>query len=204
LEKTFPSPDPVQIVDLLRTRIFALTVQELELDPQTCPTPWGVMMEIGYEEEAVTLVVLADGSVSIYLRSGKGRIGCGLNAEVRTAGMRMLRLAREPAASELAQRPYPPPSDGQVCFYFHTLAGLRSINAPRAPLDDGVIELAELYYAGHAVIDMIELTGAGQLITDAIEDAAASVRSATSAQPTESKRCRILPYVGSVARRSRR
>jgi hypothetical protein len=200
----------VQIVELLRARIFALTAQELELDPVTCPNPWGVITEIGYASEVVTLVVLADGSVSVYLHSGKGRIGCGLHPEVRAAGMRMLNLAQGITAStsDVPQRPYVAPSGGHVRFYFHTAAGLRSADASKAQLDEGAIDIAELYHAGHTVIGLIESTGAGQPVADAIKDAAASVRSHAAANraapPAKGKLCRILPYAGAVVRRSRR
>jgi hypothetical protein len=200
--------DPAQIVALLRARALRLTTQDLELDASASADPWGLVMEIGYPDEVVTLVVLTDGSVSVYLRSGKGRIGCGLHPKVRALTERTLQLARTVMPAETSKPPFSLPNEGEVRFYFHTSNGVHTSAASRAQLEDGEVALTELYSSAHAVIGMVELTGAGQPIADAIADAAASVESQAtstlSANSTGGKPCRILPYVGNVAHRSRR
>lgn len=199
--------DPVHVVALLRARVFSLTARDLLLDVATCPALWGLIMEIGFADDVVTLVVLDDGSVSIYLRSGTGRIGCGLHSGVRATSARALQQARTLTLTEAANSAFPMPVDGEVHFYFHTSTGLRACVASRAQLEKGDLALSELYGAARAVIDMVELTGAGHPIADALEDAAESVnfrRESTLSAMSRGKPCRILPYVGSVARRSRR
>jgi len=199
--------DSVQVVALLRARVFSLTAQDLLLDVATCPDLWGLIMEIGFVDDVVTLVVLDDGSVSIYLRSGKGRIGCGLHSGVRATAAQALQQARTVTLTEAANAAFPMPVDDEVHFYFHTSTGLRACAVSRTQLEKGNQALSELYCAARAVIDRVELTGAGHPIADAIEDAAESVNSqpeSTLSAMSRGKPCRILPSVGSAARRSRR
>src|SRR5690348_2619034 len=90
--------EPAAITALLRNNIFNLKVEEIGLTLEKCPLVWGVMMELGYEEVVVSLVVLADGSCSVYLNDGSGAVGCGLYSEVRQVAANMLSVAQRMTA----------------------------------------------------------------------------------------------------------
>lgn len=56
---------------------------------------WGVIMETGYSEALVSLVVFAEGTTSIYFGNGGGAIGAGEHQPVRAAGRKLLIQAAE-------------------------------------------------------------------------------------------------------------
>ena len=207
MTNSISSVDSGQIVELLRSRIFSLTARDLGLHTDSCPNVWGVIIELCSSQDAVTLVALADGSVSVYMGSGKGRIGCGLHAEIRAMGARMLTLAQAALAGTTPAARHAAPAEGHVLFYFHTASGLRGVDVLRTELEQNKVDLADIYGAGRAIIEAVELMGAGQSIADAIQDAAQSVLSQpgrTAAELRKGSPCRILPSAGSAAHRSRR
>src|SRR4051812_48333664 len=78
--------EPAAITAMLRNNVFKLKVEDIGLTHEKSPLVWGSMMELGYPDVAVSLVVLADGSCSVYLTDGNGAVGCGLYSEVRQMG----------------------------------------------------------------------------------------------------------------------
>ncbi len=203
---------------MLRAGVLAITPEDIGLSPTNCPGVWGVMMELGIDEVVASLVVLADGSVSIYLSDGQGVIGCGLHPDVRTAAAKMLQVAGQAVSQCVPMDSYPMPRSERVRFYLLTCAGILGAEAARAELDDGAVDLAELYYAGHGVIGVVELLGAGVDLVDEMRLAEMASLNGTSEADMEmriesgqpgmqqfkarGRGCRILPYVGTVARRS--
>lgn len=208
---------PANMTAMLRAGVLAITPEDIGCSAPDCPMVWGVMMELGIADVVASLVVLADGSVSVYLSDGEGVIGCGLHPDVRTAALKMLHVAGRAVNQCVAVDAYPMPCPDQVRFYLLTMHGILGGAAARADLDDGAVDLAELYYAGHGVIGMVELLGAGVDLVDEMrlaeraslnELSAGGEQRNESAQPgmqqfkTRGRGCRILPYVGTVARRS--
>jgi hypothetical protein len=173
------------------------------------------MMELNDAGVVVSLVALLDGSVSVYLSDGGGVIGCGLHPDVRVAAAKMLQVAEQVADECVPTDRYPAPTDQQGRFYLLTTQGVLSGTADRAELDEGAEPLAELYYAGHGVIGMVELLGAGVDLIDEMRLAETAAQREASPVGTDvesrigvqefkarGRGCRILPYVGTVARRS--
>jgi hypothetical protein len=215
--KKFDAPlDPVKMTAMLREGVLAIGPEDIGLTSGDCPRVWGAMMELGDAGVVVSLVVLADGSVSIYLTDGGGVIGCGLHPDVRVAAAKMLHSAEQVVAQCVPTDLYPMPNEHQVCFYLLTSQGVLRGTADRAELDEGAVALAELYYAGHGVIGMVELLGAGVDLVDEMRLAENASRREADAAGKEGdnctgvqefkargRGCRILPYVGNVVRRSR-
>ena len=79
---------------MLRAEAFALKPREIGLSPAECPPVWGLILELGFSDTVASLVVLSDGSVSVYLSDGGGVIGCGLHPDVRRAALKMLLIAQ--------------------------------------------------------------------------------------------------------------
>jgi hypothetical protein len=208
---------PAKMTAMLRDGVLAIGPDDIGLTAATCPPVWGTIMEWVEAGVVVSLAALLDGSVSVYLSDGSGVIGCGLHPDVRVAASKMLRVAEQVADQCEPAEHYPAPLDHQVRFYLLTNQGVLGAAAERAELDEGAEALAELYYAGHGVIGMVELLGAGVDLIDemrmaetaaqrdaCIDSARADAEQRIGAQELKSRGrgCRILPYVGSVARRS--
>jgi hypothetical protein len=214
--------DPAQMTALLRAGVLAVEPLSVGMAVENLPPVWGVMIEFGHPEVIASLVVLADGSVSIYMSDGNGIIGCGLHADVRVAAIKMLNSAQHVQSSCIPMQQHPSPQPDGVTFYLLTRQGVMGTEVLRSDLDEGAVPLAELYYAAHGVIDLVELLGAGTELVNEMRmiktqlgrDADAvptTVKNELSAdeqylvrreQPTRGRACRILPYVGNVARRS--
>lgn len=76
----------------LRNLVFEATPSQLGLRP--APTEvWAVLMETGYPDAIVTLVAIADGTVSIYFSNGGGIIGLGQHAGPARAAKSFLGVA---------------------------------------------------------------------------------------------------------------
>jgi hypothetical protein len=209
--------DPAGMTAMLRAGVLAIGPEDIGLTDATCPRVWGVMMELAEADIVVSLVALVDGSVSVYLSDGGGVIGCGLHPDVRVAAAKMLNVAEQVISQCAPVDCYPKPAEHQVRFYLLTNQGVLSGAAGRAELDEGAVALAELYYAGHGVIGMVELLGAGVDLVDEMHlienaacreanaagvDGAGESRTGVQELKARGRGCRILPYVGNVARRS--
>ena len=204
--------EPAAIAALLRNNVFNLKVEDIGLTLDKCPAVWGVMMELGYPELVISLVVLADGSCSVYLSDGGGAVGCGLYSEVRQVAASMLRVAQRMLSHCQPTFIYPLATDARVRFYLLTGAGVLTTESSRHEMDEGASEMAEVYYAGHSVIGMIELLGAGIDLVDEVRMAQAELaRPGTDTDTTgtdsmaisrsRGRTCRILPSAGNVVRR---
>ena len=217
MKKPTPPNDPAKITAMLRTGALAIGPAEIGYSPDDCPKVWGVMMELGNPDVVVSLVALLDGSVSIYLSDGDGVIGCGRHPDVRIAARKMLQVADRLQQQCRPVGQYPLPGERQVNFYMLSHQGVLGAAVDRFELDEGAIELAELYYAGHSLISIVELLGAGVDLVDEIHLAeTARVRRLQLAEhqsdgsdntdmQVEMKQrgrgCRILPYAGGAVRR---
>jgi hypothetical protein len=202
--------EPAAITAMLRNNVFNLKIEDIGLTHAKSPLVWGVMMELGYPDLTISLVAMADGSCSVYLTDGTGAVGCGLYSEVRQMAANMLNIAQRmlPRCEHVDQ--FPLPADSRAQFYLLTGEGIFSAEASRHELDEGAVDIAELYYAGHNVIGMIELLGAGIDIVDEMRLAQSELnRPATDTSGTHSttttrlrgRTWQILPSVGNAARR---
>lgn len=206
------SVDPATIAAVLREAAFVRRPEDFGFRPSAAAPVWGVVMELGTAEATVTLVVLLDGSVSVYLSDGDGVIGGGLHPDVRQSAQRMMAVAQRMCDECQPVYAFPLPADQQARLYLLCGHGVLGAAAPINDLDEGALELAELYYAGHALISLIELLGAGNDLVDEIHLAESArqrrLRFKNEADDVvvpikpRSRGCRILPYVGNVARRS--
>jgi hypothetical protein len=125
-------------------------------------------METGYEGAVATLVVLADGAVSLYLSSGGGVIGAGRHQAVRQAADAFLRAAEgfHPQLERVDKTPIP--AVGRTRFYLRTFDGMLAAEAEERTFAEGQHVLSPLFYAAHEVIARIrESTEMGGLQRDA-------------------------------------
>jgi hypothetical protein len=153
-----PSPAPAEMASSLRAMVLGLAPGGIGLTPQSSPGKvWGVVMETGMERGSYTLVVLADGTTSLYFSNGGGIIGAGERQPVREASREFLMLANcfTDAAAPVESTALP--SNGSTQFFLLTFDGLLSYTAPEAELGEQRDPLSPLFHAGHAVITELRL-----------------------------------------------
>jgi len=142
----------------LRQNILSLEPHGVGLFPAPdLPTVWGLLAETGYSNGISTLVMLADGTTSLYFSSGGGFIGCGEHQHVAKASLHCLRITERylDRMEEVDTMPLPAPD--QVSFYALTYRGILRARLDEHTLDRGKHPFAGLFYASQAVITQIRL-----------------------------------------------
>jgi hypothetical protein len=113
---------------------------------------WGVLMETGMEGGSYSLVVIADGSTSLYFSNGGGIIGAGEHAPVKEASKNFIGLANKYVSQSKPTSSFPLPNEGRTIFYFLTFHGVKAYEAKEIELGEERDPLSNLFHAGHAVI----------------------------------------------------
>jgi len=140
----------------LRGRLFMTDPASLGLTPDGDDRFWGVMADIGVEKGVVSLVVLRDGTISLYFSNGGGIIGLGQHDEMHAKADLVLELAEQftlegPDADKESY-----PSDGSTTFTFLGYKGVRGIEVEDGELEDKEHPLSALYNAVHDLIAAAE------------------------------------------------
>ena len=120
--------------------------------------PWGLLMETGLDGGAVySLVVLADGTTSLYFSNGGGIIGSGAHENVRAASKAMLEVAARHQSGLRPTLATPQPRPGMVQFYLLTSQGTLAYSSGEHSLGNNKDPHSELFRAGHEVIAQVRL-----------------------------------------------
>jgi hypothetical protein len=130
----------------------------LGLTPGTGGDVWGVVMDTVMADGAWhCLVVLAEGTTSLYTSGAFGVIGAGADAEVRRAGEALLTTAG--AALDLFVRAETDelPAPGQVAIRALTFSGQQVVIAREDELGHGRHPASSVFYAAHDVITQVRL-----------------------------------------------
>ena len=105
----------------LRQIVFQTSPNKISIKPsEEFPSVYGVLMEIGMSEAAVSLVALADGTVSLYYETGGGVIGGGGHENVKNAGSNFIKTAEGLKENFAVARNFPLPDRGRIKFYLLT------------------------------------------------------------------------------------
>jgi hypothetical protein len=148
-----PVPEPTKTIKDLRRSVLSLSPGDIGLtQPIDGPTVWGILMETGYPRGLATLVVLADGTTSLYLGHGGGMIGGGEHDNVRAASMKFLASAEQYQKALEPTKSFPYPHVGKVRFTVLTFSGPLTAEADENDLGNGTHELSNLFYPGHEVL----------------------------------------------------
>lgn len=114
---------------------------------------YGILMEIGHPEGAVSLIVLADGSVSLYYETGGGIIGAGHEEGVKESAGKFLQKVEQSIGQFKTATVGMLPGEGHVIFYVLTYKqGILTADASESALGERRHGLSEVFYAGHNVI----------------------------------------------------
>lgn len=150
---------PVQHYTNLRTLLFGADLGAIgERRADTIDRVWGVVMEAGYPEAAVTLLALADGTVSIYLSTGGGLTGLGDYEHIQNASQRLIRLAAEFAVAGEPMREFPLPRKGHSRIYLLTYTGPVGLDLDESD-STSVLGITPLFERGHELMAMIRNFG---------------------------------------------
>ncbi len=139
----------------LRDMVFGTKPDSIGVKVKDAAEVWGVVMETGYPEAVVSLVALADGTVSLYFSNGGGIIGLGPHAGPQRAAQSFLGAAQQ--SSRLAQptTSYPLPKPSYTRFYWLTGNGSLTAEAKEDDLGNDRHPLSPLFYKGHELISEV-------------------------------------------------
>lgn len=141
------------ITQELRMMALNLSPSSIGLSEKNFPHQvWGVLMETGTDNGAYSLIVIADGTTSLYFSNGGGIIGAGEHASVRDVSANFIGWANRYVSQSMPVSSYPLPKSGDTVFYFLTFSGVKSYTAKEIELGEERDQLSSLFHAGHAVI----------------------------------------------------
>lgn len=145
---------PFEVADVyrsLRGRLFITDPKTLGLVPNEDERFWGLVVDIGAESGVVTLVVLRDGTISLYFSNGGALIGLDQHDQLHEPAATVLRLAEDYTLEGPEAERDSLPSDGFSRFNFLGFNGVRSVEEDDGDLEEGH-PLTPLYRAVHELI----------------------------------------------------
>jgi hypothetical protein len=140
---------------LLRDAVFAAHPDSLGMVNESAGGVWGVVVECGYPERVASLVVMADGTVSLYFSNGGGIIGLGSHDGPQRASRTLLEFASrfleycDPASK------FPLPRKENVRFYLFYQEMKLAAEAADADLSSDRHPLSPLFHVAHELISEI-------------------------------------------------
>ena len=154
----YPSPPPRQTIRPLQSTAACAT--KSSVSPLNAPKTGftgtvGALMESGYEAAVSSLVMLADGTTSLYFSNGGGIIGAGAHKPVVEAAAKFMQTGAWNIAFMQRTTEFPLPRPKHTRFFILSTDGTWTEEAPEQELGQNCHQLSVLYMAGHAVITAI-------------------------------------------------
>jgi hypothetical protein len=147
--------DPAAIFEELRDQVL--------LAPLPQPDTWAALMEIGTGGGVASVVVVSDGTTSLYTSSGGGLIGAGDHVSVAAVNRALLDTIERHRAAIPATESFPLPLDDEIRFSVRWPDGTRgSAVALEKELASGDHVLSAAFAAGHDVISAMREIEAGE------------------------------------------
>lgn len=112
----------------------------------------GLLMETGYPEAVVTLLVLEDGTSSLYFSNGGGLTGTGQRERPAVAARSLVSFAAHVLPHLEPTAVYPLPLPGYTRFYVITSEGIRTAEVREEDLGENRHALSPLFHAAHELI----------------------------------------------------
>ncbi|HTL47923.1 MAG TPA: hypothetical protein VL688_07650 [Verrucomicrobiae bacterium] len=147
-------PKPAENYETLRQQMLSLNWRKLGLQPtEKNPHVWGLLMEIGYPQAVVTLVVINQHNVSLFFGTGGGVVGGEKHEAVRMKAEEFLLTADTFVRGKKLNptKHFPLPELNRVRFYALTFDGPMTVQDNRN-ISDETHELFPLFRSGHEVI----------------------------------------------------
>ncbi|HUS23003.1 MAG TPA: hypothetical protein VMZ66_13430 [Aeromicrobium sp.] len=142
----------------MRAMVLALTPHEIGVAPHAGRHVWGIVMDTAMADgNWHSLVVLADGTTSLYTSAAFGIIGAGTHESVRLASDRLLELAEQELGLFAPDSNDAVPASGMVALRALTFEGRRVVVAPEDDLGHGRHVASPVFHAVHEVITQTRL-----------------------------------------------
>lgn len=141
----------------LRQMALSVKPEKLGLSRNSKNPVYGVLMESGYKDMVITLLCLADGTVSLYFNNGGGFIGVGQHERPRKASEALLAVAPQFISMASLVQSFPLPKAGNTRFYFLTFNGVYSVEVKEEDLANNRLPLSPLFLKGQVVITELRL-----------------------------------------------
>lgn len=142
---------PVDVYVALRDQVLSLSPQQMNIEAPVL----AVLMETGYPKAVVSLVAVADGTVSIYFSNGGGIIGSGEYQQVQEVGREFLRESELHLPQLSKTDKFPLPTESHTRFHVVTASGVHTGSALEDDLGNNRHELSPLFHAGQKLIAYI-------------------------------------------------
>ena len=142
----------------LRSKVLGLDPSETGLTESGPNEVIAVLVETGYAEAVATLVMVSDGTVSLYFSNGGGMIGCGEHDGPRSAASQFLSAVPQFLKNAEAASEFPLPRPDHTRFYFVTSNGVFTAEALEDDLGNNREPLSPLFHKAQEVISQIRST----------------------------------------------
>lgn len=148
---------PEDIYRSLRKQALTLDPTKIGFVSSASNRIWGVLMETGYPDAIATLVMIADGTVSLYFSTGGGIIGVGQHDGPRKACESFLEFAPQFINQLQPTNEFPFPAVGNTRFYFLTCDGIFTVETLEDDLGNNRVPLSPLFHKAQEVITQARL-----------------------------------------------
>jgi hypothetical protein len=151
-------PEPADVYTQLRSAILSLDPEKHGLSPQNgTPSVWGLLMDMGFAEAVVTLVLVGEDTTSLYFGNGGGILGAGTLPQVADASQACLAQALTDLPMFHSTQDFSLPEVEQVKFILLTFEGALVAEADWDSLASGSHVLSQLWACGQEVIRQLRL-----------------------------------------------
>jgi hypothetical protein len=158
-------PSGAEVFAGLRAQALAITAAELGLPPDLEVV--GLLMDTSYPNGAATLLVVADGTVSLYLSSGGGMIGAGARASVAVPARELLAVSKLFLSEFAAATSTDLPPAGWTSITLLTPDGPRGVTAPEEDFGYRRHPASPVFHAAHQVITELRILQEGSDVSAA-------------------------------------
>ena len=121
------------------------------------PRVWGVAADWPIGEHIATIVLLADGSASVYTTGTFGIIGGIGHETVRASATKLIREAERHFDDSTPTQDFSYPTHDRVRFFFTTFTGVRVIDTDSASLSERRSKYFELFDAAQDVLTQLRM-----------------------------------------------
>jgi hypothetical protein len=144
-----------EIYSKLRSQVLAAEHGSVGVKLKRPGEVFGVLMEMGYPDAAVTLVAIADGTVSIYFSNGGGIIGLGPYPGPERAARALITESQKFVKQAQPAADFPLPQQSRTRFYLLTGGGVLTAEAGTDDLGRRRHALSPLFHKGQDLITEI-------------------------------------------------
>lgn len=152
------APDHENPLLELRQKLLTEPMEQLGIEASNGENKvYGVLMEMGFRNDAASLVALLDGTTSLYFSKGGGMIGLGEHLSVRRLAIPFVQQANEVFANLTKVSEFPFPKNKTWTFYVITENGVYAGNAKNTLLMNGKHSLSEYAHLGNDLMTRVRM-----------------------------------------------